>query len=272
MISPLTYQVRIIGGGGTNQNLNTLIYDFSGSSYHYNSDYSTSGRIINVIDPSTCTTVPIAQWQFNNNTTPTPAGSGTFSNPAAITYSFPPPSRDYLDTTGWVTNSTPDSSHYLQFSVPTTGYYNIRFQYNTRRSNNGSPIYTNVGYSSDNGATYTESSSNLLSNNWITLPVDLSSVSSLNNNSNTVFRLQAYGDGGNTLRNVHFDTVTVSGCVLPSTLNLGKVANPTTYTSFGETITYTFTLTNTGATILNSPTVTDPMFSGRSIRLWYRSP
>ena len=75
----VTYQVRIIGGGGTNQNLNTLIYDFSGSSYHYNSDYSTSGRIINVIDPSTCTTVPIAQWQFNNNTNPTPAGSGTFS-------------------------------------------------------------------------------------------------------------------------------------------------------------------------------------------------
>src|SRR6185503_4097586 len=35
----VTYNVTIIGGGGTNQTLNTLIYDFSGSSYHYNSGF-----------------------------------------------------------------------------------------------------------------------------------------------------------------------------------------------------------------------------------------
>jgi uncharacterized repeat protein (TIGR01451 family) len=51
----LNYNVTIIGGGGTTQTLNTLIYDFSGSSYHYNSDFSTSARIAHIIDPTAVT-------------------------------------------------------------------------------------------------------------------------------------------------------------------------------------------------------------------------
>jgi hypothetical protein len=51
----VTYNVTIIGGGGTSEVLNTLIYDFSGSSYHYNADFSTSARIVTIIDPSTLT-------------------------------------------------------------------------------------------------------------------------------------------------------------------------------------------------------------------------
>ena len=48
----VTYNVTIVGGAGTSQTLNTLIYDFSGSSYHYNADFSTSGRIVTVLDPA----------------------------------------------------------------------------------------------------------------------------------------------------------------------------------------------------------------------------
>lgn len=51
----VTYTVTIIGGAGASQNLSTLIYDFSGSSYHYNSDFSTSARIVNIIGPSSTT-------------------------------------------------------------------------------------------------------------------------------------------------------------------------------------------------------------------------
>ncbi|MBI2213056.1 MAG: DUF11 domain-containing protein [Acidobacteria bacterium] len=47
-----TYTIKIVGGGGTSQSLNTLLYDFSGSSHHYNGDYSTGARIANVIDPT----------------------------------------------------------------------------------------------------------------------------------------------------------------------------------------------------------------------------
>jgi len=50
-----TYTIKIIGGGGTSQSLNTLLYDFSGSSYHYNADFSTGARVANVIDPTTST-------------------------------------------------------------------------------------------------------------------------------------------------------------------------------------------------------------------------
>ncbi len=47
-----TYTIRIIGGGGTSQTLNTLLYDFSGSSYHYNADFGVGARIANIIDPA----------------------------------------------------------------------------------------------------------------------------------------------------------------------------------------------------------------------------
>jgi uncharacterized repeat protein (TIGR01451 family) len=50
-----TYTVRIVSGGGTTQTLNTLLYDFSGSSFHYNGDYSTGARIANIIDPASAT-------------------------------------------------------------------------------------------------------------------------------------------------------------------------------------------------------------------------
>ena len=53
----VTYDVTIISGGGTSQTLNTLIYDFSGSSYHYNADFSTSTRIATIIDSTTLTLV-----------------------------------------------------------------------------------------------------------------------------------------------------------------------------------------------------------------------
>ncbi|MFA9405482.1 MAG: hypothetical protein ACERKX_06660, partial [Anaerolineales bacterium] len=48
----VNYNVTIIGGAGTSETLNTLIYDFSGSSYHYNSDFSAAGRIAQIVNAS----------------------------------------------------------------------------------------------------------------------------------------------------------------------------------------------------------------------------
>jgi hypothetical protein len=48
----MTYVVKVLSGGGTSQTLNTLIYDFSGSSYHYNSDLSSSAVIANILQPT----------------------------------------------------------------------------------------------------------------------------------------------------------------------------------------------------------------------------
>lgn len=47
-----TYTIHILGGGGSAQTLNTLLYDFSGSSFHYNADFGIGARIANIIDPS----------------------------------------------------------------------------------------------------------------------------------------------------------------------------------------------------------------------------
>jgi uncharacterized repeat protein (TIGR01451 family) len=44
-----TYTVRVIAAGSAT--LSALIYDFSGSSYHYNSDYGTSVLSVTAIDP-----------------------------------------------------------------------------------------------------------------------------------------------------------------------------------------------------------------------------
>ena len=51
----VTYQVQIIAGAGTTETLNSLYHDFSGSSYHYNADFSASARFANIIDPTTST-------------------------------------------------------------------------------------------------------------------------------------------------------------------------------------------------------------------------
>lgn len=50
-----TYTIKILGGGGSTVTLNTLAHDFSGSSFHYNSDYSVSARYGNIIDPTAVT-------------------------------------------------------------------------------------------------------------------------------------------------------------------------------------------------------------------------
>lgn len=49
-----TYKVRILSkpSGGGAIKLASTIYDFSGSSYHYNSDYASSARYLNIISPT----------------------------------------------------------------------------------------------------------------------------------------------------------------------------------------------------------------------------
>lgn len=55
----LLYTVKVLSGAGTSTNLNTLIYDFSGSSYHYNSDFSSSFVIARVLLPPTAANVSV---------------------------------------------------------------------------------------------------------------------------------------------------------------------------------------------------------------------
>jgi hypothetical protein len=49
----IVYTVKVLAGSGTSQTLNTLIYDFSGSSFHYNSDFSATSVVAAISTPST---------------------------------------------------------------------------------------------------------------------------------------------------------------------------------------------------------------------------
>ena len=49
------YTIKIISGGGTSQALSTLLYDFSGSSFHYNADFGVHGIVANIVDPAALT-------------------------------------------------------------------------------------------------------------------------------------------------------------------------------------------------------------------------
>ncbi len=78
-----TFNVRILSGAGTSQPLYSLLYDFSGSSYHYNADYPLSFRTAVITDPATALT-------FSKVFSPSPVAAGgvstltfTITNPTA---------------------------------------------------------------------------------------------------------------------------------------------------------------------------------------------
>lgn len=55
----MTYTVKILSGAGTSRTLNTLIYDFSGSSYHYNDDFSSTFVTARILLPPTAANVSV---------------------------------------------------------------------------------------------------------------------------------------------------------------------------------------------------------------------
>jgi uncharacterized repeat protein (TIGR01451 family) len=50
-----TYVVKILGGSTGQKTVNSLLYDFSGSSYHYNSDFSYTTRYFDIVDDQSIT-------------------------------------------------------------------------------------------------------------------------------------------------------------------------------------------------------------------------
>ena len=82
-----TYVVKIIGGGGTAQTLSTLLYDFSGSSYHYNSDFSVSSWIANIVDPAASATLAKAFAPAQTVAGGTSTLTFTLGNPTAVALS-----------------------------------------------------------------------------------------------------------------------------------------------------------------------------------------
>ncbi len=163
----VTYNVEIIGGAGTSETLNTLIYDFSGSSYHYNSDFSVAGRIAAIVDPSLVT--------IDKNFAPDPTSvtgtstlTFTLSNPndvaisgASFTDTFPnigagaPGDMVVASPATYSTNSCGTPTF-----APTAGAGSISFSDGTIPANGSCTVSVQVSTTAI--GTYDNTSSNLL--------------------------------------------------------------------------------------------------------------
>jgi uncharacterized repeat protein (TIGR01451 family) len=159
----VNYNVTIIGGAGSSETLNTLIYDFSGSSYHYNSDFSVAGRIAAIVDPSLVT--------IDKNFAPDPTSvtgtstlTFTLSNPndvaingASFTDTFPtsPGAMTVASPATYSTNSCGTPTF-----APIAGAGSISFSDGTIPANGSCTISVQVSTTAI--GTYDNTSSNLL--------------------------------------------------------------------------------------------------------------
>ena len=157
----VTYRVKILAlpSGGGSIALLSLIYDFSGSSFHYNSDYNSGGRSIIVVDPATAT--------IAKNFSPDPVNIGGIST---LTFTLSNPNgaalgganfTDTLPADMVVANPTGASTSSCgtpAFS-PAAGATSLSF------SNGTIPAYGNctvkVNVTVPNAATYSNDSDNL---------------------------------------------------------------------------------------------------------------
>ena len=156
-----TYTVKIIGGAGASQSLGTLIYDFSGSSFHYNSDFASSSFFVTVSTPASMTK------SFSPSTITTSGGTlvlsvtinnsiGTQLNNVSLTDTFP--SGITVAATPNVTTSAGCVSPSFSPHSPLTG--ESSFTYTGSVAAAGCTISMNVTASTD--GTYTNKTDNLL--------------------------------------------------------------------------------------------------------------
>ena len=182
-----TYTVKILSGSTGSKTVNTLLYDFSGSSYHYNSDYSINTRTVYVVDPAGFTI------------------SKVFS-PASITAG----STSALSFT--ITNPTLSSVSGISFSDTLPTGMTIAATPGLTTSGCGSPTVTATAGS---GSITFSGGTIAASNNCnVRVNVTSSTVGTANNTTSTL----KFIDNGNTI-----DT----GNTASASLTVGSAATPT---------------------------------------------
>ncbi|MFN2120707.1 MAG: sodium:proton antiporter, partial [Anaerolineales bacterium] len=272
----ITYSITVIGGAGSNQSLSTLIYDFSGSSYHYNDDFPST-RFAQINDPSACEQLPIAAWDFAGSDT-TPSTDNAIGTPVITAANVTGP--DFLagdSDPGIAYGSWPgtlDTASYVQVALSTEGYYAVHVTYDQANDAVTGPQGLNFYHAAD-GTTFTQDGpAEIVSNpsggppapTWTSALHDLSPVAALDNDANAAFRLSAYGGVNNADFHLLLDNISVSGCALPAGIGLSKsgsvdqtVVPPSDQTNVGDQINYSIIITNTGGTSLGGILLSDSL-------------
>lgn len=240
-----TYVVKILSGAGSSETLSTLLYDFSGSSFHYNADYSTGARIANIYGPASIT--------INKSFTPktiqpndTSTLTFTINNPTSESVS----GVNFVDNlpSGVVVASTPNVSY--------TGCGSGAFS--------PAPTGGNTSLSFSNGSISAKSSC------VITVNVTASSTGTYNNTTNNLY-INTNVDTGNTGSDSLIVSTTPpppSSCGSPTTMatwtmptsGQGSGGPPPPYTTKASDVA-TATASSTGGTATISTAEGNPVNS-----------
>jgi hypothetical protein len=168
---------------------------------------------------TSCLGTTITQWTFTGDVLTPSTGSGVFSAGAGLpapTFSTGASggSDRAISYSGWPLAFDVDS--YVDFLIPTSGRNSINLALDYRSTGTGPTIFE-LQYSTD-GINFTSfGSPTTLTNDstFHSLSYDLSAITALDDNSNSVFRLYAYGASGPT-GTLRLDNITLTGnCIIP---------------------------------------------------------
>lgn len=157
------------------------------------------------------TAVTITQWTFESSNLTPAVGTGTASYAGGTTLSgFNSGNPSGTTTVAWNTTTYPvqgtnNKTAGVQFAVSTVGYEDITVTYAHRHSNTSANTSV-VRYSTDGGATFTDAQTFTFTpaatgtgDTWYQRAVDLSAITTLDNNANVVIQIvSAFDPGTNT--------------------------------------------------------------------------
>ena len=219
------YNITVLSDPGSSQTAFTVIYDFSGSSYHYNADYATGGITFAFGTPPTPTAADVSITKTAAFT-----GNGNYTFTLSVTNLGP------AAATGVSVTDT----------VPSTCY--------TIDNNQG------AGWAGTrNGNTVTWSIGNLAVGSTATLPIKVNRQQNGTGCLNT-----ATVSSTSTDPNSNNNSSSIIANSVVSDLAVSKVvSNPTPKP--GDSVTFTVTVTNLGADTASNVVVTDSVPNGYTV-------
>jgi uncharacterized repeat protein (TIGR01451 family) len=161
-----TYTVKIIGGEGQTFDLFPMLYDFSGSSYHYNSDFSTSARRVRIVAAAS-----MSMTKSFNPKAVAPGGESTLSfsitNPnsvpvSGVNFTDPLPSGMSVATTPTIGYTGCGAGSFSP--TPVNGTTTLSFSGGTVGANGTCTISIKVKTEAVTEKTYSNTTTNLLIN------------------------------------------------------------------------------------------------------------